>query len=125
MSELPFPFVADDFYPLQPEDADAELQRRTLPQYADKYTNVAELRYAEAGISRLTNVVSEYALWVAECSRMDAETERARGQWREAVAEKDYTIAQLKAECEELRMRWRKLQLRPKPPQPKSDRNRP
>ena len=65
---------------------------------------------------------SEYALWLETCKRMDEEKEQARRVWQEARIEMQTTIARLKANVEELRADYRRLELRAKPPQPRSAR---
>lgn len=65
---------------------------------------------------------SEYDAWLETCKRMDAEREGARRAWQEARITMQETIAWLKANVEEKRAEYRRLELRAKPLQPRSAR---
>lgn len=131
MAQLPFPFNPAEFHPLQPEDSEAELRRRTDPKYAHLYVNVAQRYFESSNAPAFTGkmledpeatVVNDYAEWVATCKRMDEETEAAKSDWRMAVLHKDAELSRLKTDCELKRQLARQLELRPKPPQPRSAR---
>jgi len=115
MAELNFNVA--DFHPLQPMDAELEYERRTDPRYAHLYTYKSSAHQAEQ-----PPVVSEYAAWVELCKAMDREVEEAKQAWRQSLADRDAEFARLRVHCEELRTAYKKLELRAKPPQPRSTR---
>lgn len=120
MSRLPFLFNAGEFHPLQPEDVELETMRRSDPRYVGLYRNVAEERYAEVDPAPPVEDISSYEAWVATCRAMDEEVASAKRAWHAAVVKKDTIVAELRAECERARIAYRTLELRVKPPQPKS-----
>lgn len=63
--------------------------------------------------------VSEYAVWLELCKRMDRELEEARIQWRASVRERDETFNAMKAHTDRMRDYYKRLEARPKPPQPR------
>ena len=63
--------------------------------------------------------VSDYAVWVELCQRMDREVAQARLDWREAVLERDRITSQLKEKANRLKIRCMELEARQKPSIPK------
>lgn len=141
MAALPFILVVDKFYPLQPEDSEREEELRNDPRWKDHYRNLAEEYYAEIGCAGdagkdsaqaapqhgVAHKVSSdagdaYRQWVDQCRSMDAEVERAKQEWRESMLHRDAEIARLRLRSEELRIAAKRLELRPKPKQPRSAR---
>ncbi len=119
MPILPFPFNAERYQPLQPEDSDREFELRSDPRYASMYANNAELEYQAQAESVAPN---EYLIWRHTCAQMESETNAARLVWREALTRRDNEVARLNAELEETRRVFRKLDARPKPMQPRTTR---
>jgi hypothetical protein len=118
MPALPFPFNAAEFHPVQPEEAEREADLRSDPRYAHMYSNVAAARYEAQGESP----AQVYQAWVDTCNKMKQETDEAHRAWREAMMERDRQLLILRDKAEELRIAWKKLESRPKPPQPRSTR---
>lgn len=65
--------------------------------------------------------VSDYAVWLELCKRMDQEVADARMRWRISVQERDQLYRQMKQKTEELRQKCIELETRQKPPAPKKD----
>lgn len=63
--------------------------------------------------------MTDYAVWVELCQRMEREVGEARLKWREAVFERDRVISELKEKANALRLKCMELEARPKPPAPK------
>ena len=63
--------------------------------------------------------MSEYAVWLELCKRMDKELADARLAWRESVNERDRVYCEMKTRSEDLRMMCMILDARQKPPAPK------
>lgn len=63
--------------------------------------------------------MSDYAVWVELCQRMDCEVSEARLKWREAVLERNRVMGELKEKVDSLRLKCVELEARPKPPAPK------
>lgn len=139
MSRLPFLFDTTLFYPLQPEDSELEMWRRSQPQNLQYYVNAGEALWAgvqgprgagEPAPGATTGAPqgragaqgkgeSAYAAWQATCRNMVQEVADARQAWKLAVAERDRVYAEMHAEAERLRAHLRELEARPKPPQPR------
>jgi thiol-disulfide isomerase/thioredoxin len=123
MAELPFIFRVEDFVPLQPEDAELEFARRTDPRWAAHYTNVGvRLWGTPEDESADQPVVTDYNSWVEYCRKMDEEVAQAKQDWRDAICDRDEAIARLRLRCDELRVKYKRLEARTKPPQPRSTR---
>lgn len=126
MALLPFLFKAEEFYPLQPENAETELSLRTNPSYAPHYRNIAEEHYADLPAYKKAHaeptVVNAYQDWKDLCRRMDEETQLAKKEWKDFCTNMEKQIADLKREKEELYITYKELQRREKPPQPRSSR---
>lgn len=67
--------------------------------------------------------ISDYAVWMEICRRMDAEVTAAKLEWKQAVFERDSTYKQMKEHSDALRDRLFELEHRKKPSPPKRDRN--
>ena len=118
MAQFPFTFHAEHFYPLQPEETALEEQRRADPRNASFYI----LRSTELWPSSQESSPSQsspYQDWIETCKRMDEELAIAKQAWRDAVAEKEAAAIRAKIQCEELRLAYKLLAARPKPPQPR------
>lgn len=125
MALLPFLFKAEEFYPLQPEDAQAEESLRMNPSYAPMYRNIAEEHYKLADAPDQVepdSVVTDYSEWLAACRSIDEQVTEAHRRWKEACNHRDEQIIRLKRECEELRFEYQKMKRVNKPPQPRSAR---
>lgn len=120
--KLPFVLDVADFLPLQPEDSDVEEARRNNPAYAQLY------RYRSVELLGQTTpeavVTLEYDQWLEICRRMDEEVRVAKAAWHQAVVERDAAIAEARARAERARAHYREIELRQKPPQPRSARRK-
>lgn len=63
--------------------------------------------------------ITDYALWLEICKRMDMEVAIAKAEWRQAVAERDQLLSEMKERTSALRNCYMQLETRIKPIRPK------
>lgn len=119
MAQFPFTFNAEQFYPLQPEDAQRELELRSNPQYQEYYTYTDP--WADGTETKVEEPRTQYHKWLETCKQMDLELEEAKSKWRESVARREKLLSEMKIECEQARMDYKRLAARLKPTQPGKD----
>lgn len=65
--------------------------------------------------------MSDYAVWMELCKRMNRELAEARLEWRASIIERDRIYDEMTARSNKLRQRCMELEVQQKPPAPKKE----